>query len=214
MTTFNPAAFVANSLQTQNEVSEVSVIDTSLVQISRKKYPGFIVGVVSASLVTAQVIENLVSDPRIDFIANIPKEAIWNGEAIDIAKSKGIGWGGIGDLFSAAASPSARGFVRKEYTFAERIFSQHSAVKSVERLFDRVYKLERHNQTAVTVALVNEYDVTADSVRTALERYGPFTDILANNPNCRFSPEAKQTAKNLGIILLPLKEFMGRLNSQ
>lgn len=214
MTTSSPAVFVAGGLQTHNEVSDVQVIAADLIQVRRKKYDSFIVGVVSTSLVTPETIGTLVSDSRVDFIANIPKEAIWTGEAIDIAQTEGLGWGGIKDLFSAAASPSARGFVRKEYGFAERIFSQHTAVKSYERVMDRVYKLNRGGRPPVTVVLVNEYDMTADHVRTAWERYGPFTDILANDPNCRFSPESEQAAKDLNVIMLPLREFMGRLNSR
>jgi hypothetical protein len=119
---------------------------------------------------------------------------------------------GASAIFFAAAGRKGpvRDFVRSEFEFIERIFDQHSAIVRVERVYDRVYRLDRVALPSVTVALINEYDLTADHIRTAWQRYGPFTDVLANNPNCRCTAEAKEAAQQLKVKLLPLREFMGR----
>jgi len=211
----NPAQFVANGLAKHDEVAQATALDSQIVEVGRKQYPDFIVGVVSTARVDPGAIEDLVRDERVDFVCNIPREAVWSGEAIDLVKAHGKAWGGVGDLFSAAAGKEpAREFVRREYEFIERIFEQHSAVVRVERVCDRVYRLHRCAKPPVEVVLVNEYDLTADHVRTAWDRYGPFSDILANNPNCRFSSEAADAAQELGVKLLMLRPFMGRLNRQ
>jgi hypothetical protein len=209
------ARFIANGIGKHNEVAVATPLDENVVKVERKQYPDFIAGVVSASEVTLGTIQHLVSDQRIDFICNIPREAVWSGEAITAAERQGKAWGGVSDLYSAAGGRDpVRDFVRSEFKFIERIFNQHSAVSRVERMNDRVYRLHRGTMPIVDVALINEYDLVADHVRTAWDRYGPFTDILANNPNCRYTDDATDAAKSLGVKLLPLKMFMGRLNSR
>lgn len=206
------AAFVANALKSHTEVSSAIALDETRVAVDRKKYGNCIIGCISSRAVGDEDVSALAADGGLDFIVNIPKEALWAGSAIDLLEAQGLGWGGVKDLFSALGTEHVRGFISKEYLFIERIFREHGSVESYERLSDRVYRLKRRGKDDVVVALVNDYDVTADSVRTAWDRHGPFTDILANNPNCRWSDEANQAAEALGVNLLTLSDFMGRLN--
>jgi hypothetical protein len=190
-------------------------LDDQVVEVHRERHPSFIAGAVSAALVEHATIEELADDSRIEFICNIPREAAWTGEAIRLVRQRRIAFGGIGDLFAATGRKGpVRDFVRSEFEFIERIFDQHSAIAWVQRVYDRVYCLHRLALPPLTVVLINEYDLTADHVRTAWQRYGPFTDMLANNPNCRCTAEAKEAAKQLKVKLLPLRQFMGRLNSR
>ncbi len=215
MTVSTPGQFVAEAVSSHTHVSRAEFLDGQVVEIYRKQDPSFIVGVVSVALVERATIEELADDNRIEFICNIPREAAWTGEAIGLVRQHRIAFGGIGDLFAATGSKGpVRDFVRSEFEFIERIFDQHSAIARVERAYDRVYRLHRLTLPPVTVALINEYDLTADHTRTAWQRYGPFTDVLANNPNCRCTAEAKEAAKQLKVKLLPLRQFMGRLNSR
>lgn len=215
MTVSSPGQFVAEALSRHTDVSRAEPLDDRVVEVHRKRDPSFIVGVVSVTLVERATIEELVDDNRVEFICNIPREAAWTGEAIALIRQRRIAFGGIRDLFAATSRKGpVRDFVRSEFEFIERIFDQHSAVARVERVYDRVYRLHRLALPAVTVALINEYDLTADHIRTAWQRYGPFTDVLANNPNCRYTAEATEAAKQLKVKLLPLRRFMGRLNSR
>ena len=215
MTVFSPGQFVAEALSGHNDVSRAEPLDDRVVEVHRKREPSFIVGVVSAALIVRATIGELADDNRIEFICNIPREAAWTGEAIGLVHQRRIAFGGIGDLFAATGRKSpVRDFVRSEFEFIERIFDQHSAVAQVERVYDRVYRLHRLALPPVTVALIKEYDLTADHIRAAWKRYGPFTDVLANNPNCRCTAEAYEAAKQLKAKLLPLRQFMGRLNSR
>jgi len=127
-------------------------LDAHLVEVHRKEFPGFIVGVVSTARVDPPAIQDLVGDDRVDFVCNIPREAIWTGEAIELVHRHGKAWGGVGDLFSAAGDKEpTREFVRREYEFIERIFRQHSAVTHFERLWDRAYRLHRRSKAPVDV---------------------------------------------------------------
>lgn len=215
MTTASLGRFVASALDRHSHVSRTELLDDRIVEVHRKEHPPFILGVVSAAMVERTTVEELAGDNRVEFICNIPREAAWKGEAIDFVRQCRISFGSISDLFSAAGSTvPVRDFVRSEFEFIERIFSQHSAIAWTERIYDRVYLLRRCEKPSLTVALINEYELTADHIRTAWQRYGPFTDVLANNPNCRYTPEATEAAKQLNVKLMPLRQFMGRLNSK
>ena len=60
--------------------------------------------------------------------------------------------------------------------------------------------------------LLNEYDLTADNVRNARDRYGGFSDILMTNPNGRATSAAEQAAESMGAQIYKWGEFLGRLN--
>lgn len=140
----SPAEFVAAGLAKHGEVVQATPLDEHLVEVQRKQYPSFTLGVVSLSRVTAESIQGVAQDQRVDFVCNVPREAVWTGSAIDLVQAHGKAWGGVADLYSAAAREEpARSFVRREFAFIERIFAQHTAVAHVERLYDRVYRLHR-----------------------------------------------------------------------
>ena len=65
----------------------------------------------------------------------------------------------------------------------ERGLRQHTRVRILERVHDRKYIIGRYGLDDVVVVLANEYELTADHIRTARDRYGPFTDILITNSN-------------------------------
>jgi hypothetical protein len=60
--------------------------------------------------------------------------------------------------------------------------------------------------------MLNEYELTADHVRTAKSQYGIFDTVLLNDPNGKPTSSALQVAENMGIEILKWREFLGRLN--
>lgn len=102
--------------------------------------------------------------------------------------------------------------MNKEYGFVERGLQQHTEVTNLIRLYDRKYVVKRRRHNDVAVVLLNEYDLTADHVRTARERYGEFSDVLMTNPNGRASSAAELAAESMGAIIFKWGQFLGRLN--
>jgi hypothetical protein len=150
----------------------------------------------------------------IEFIANIPKESFWTGKAIAFASSHSVAFGGMGDLVLAIALPDVSVYVKKEFDFVERVLRQHTKVHGLKRVHDRKYVVERHKLSDVSVVLLNEYELTADQVRTARDRYGIFTTILVTNPNARVTSLARQAAESIGANIYNMSEFLGRLNKR
>jgi hypothetical protein len=82
------------------------------------------------------------------------------------------------------------------------MLGQHSNVAFVTRLSDRAYRVHRVRGNDVVVALSQEYEMTADAVRTAFEHHKPFDVLFKTNPYGRISSQGQAAAETLGIEVL------------
>ena len=204
--------WVAQKLRGQPEVLKVELVAAQVLQIVRKNDEPFHAGTIATACVEPRTFKQLLEGRlEIQFIANVPRESFWTGEAIEFASRHSVAWGGLGDLFSAVALPEPRTYVSKEFGFVERGLGQHTSVSSLERVQDRKYVVRRRGLKDMTVVLLNEYELTDDHVRTARERYGAFNAILLTNPNGGPTSSAKAAAESMGASVYKWGEFLGRL---
>jgi hypothetical protein len=116
------------------------------------------------------------ADPQ--FIVNVPTLAIWTGAAINMVHEQKAAFGGLGDLIRTSRESYVPSYRYREYRFVEQGLSQHSAVMSLTRLYDRKFIVHRLRHSDLTLVMVDAYQVSADDVRTARDRYGSFDTIL------------------------------------
>jgi hypothetical protein len=196
-----------------NNVLSVEPRGDKFVHIARENHPSFTAAIISEKIVARRMIEDIVqAGEDLEFIANIPKQAIWLGDAIALAQDLDIGWGGFGDLISAMSGEIIRGFQRREYAFVERGLRQHTRVDHLTRIYDRVFKISRRKLGDLTIVLVNEYKLTAEHVRSARETYGGFDAILKTNPNGRTTDAARVAANQLDVGIFSWSELFSRLH--
>lgn len=206
-------SWVAKNISKMDEVYEATVIGPNLLQVRRKKYDPFVAAIVSVEVVTTEVLEPILdANPAIEIVVNVPRESVWTGGAIQSAGTRGIAFGAVRDLMSAISDEDVRAYVRKEYAFVERGLRQHNRVSGWDREFDRVYLVHRDELPPLRFVMLNEYELTADHVRTARDRYGAFDTVLINNPNGKPTGDAIELAKSMGIGIFLWAEFFGRLN--
>lgn len=84
--------------------------------------------------------------------------------------------GTLGELIRASSRDEPiHTYRNKEYGFFERAFRQHTGVREVTRLYDRLYQLHRRRGLSdFTVVLVDVYDVSAEDIRHVRDLYGRF----------------------------------------
>ena len=204
-----------NSLITHDKIERVRLFDSQVIEVTRKKYNRFLIGTIATSRVTSSSLNRFLEGRfTVQFIANVPSESYWTGEAIEFAEQQSIAFGGMSDLFSAIGVPDVTRYKRKEFSFVERGLRQHNRVDMIERIHDRMYVVRRSGLNDVIVVLANAYELTADHVRTAGDRYGPFTDILITNPNGEATSSAMQAADSMGAQVSKWGVFLSRLNRQ
>jgi hypothetical protein len=107
-----------------------------------------------------------------------------------------------------------RTFQPKETEFVERGLRQHDRILSFDRVHDRLYRVSRKGLPDLTVAMLNEYELTADHLRTARDRYGQFSVAVITDPNGRATSSAEEVAETLGVEILKWAPFFGRLNKK
>lgn len=210
------ATWVAARLKDAEEVEDIDVLAANVIRVSRSEHPPFLAGIVSAARVEGKTIQSLVEGEHdIEIIANVPKDAFWTGDALSLASRHQIASGVFGDLRRVLTLGNVRSFVPAETAFIERGLGQHRRVASFHRLHDRVYQIHLHNadQSDVVAVMLNEYELTAEHIRAARDRYGPFAIVVKTNPNGRPTTSAVNVARQLSVDILMWGEFLGRLNA-
>ncbi len=205
--------WLAEKLLAHSEVADVTSCVGNILKIKRKKYGETTVGVLGQREVSRQHVRSLFREnSSVEFVVNIPRDSFWNGDAIKFVSDRNASFGSVGDLFSALNENEVRFHVNKEFGFVEQGLLQHSKVVSLERLYDRLYTVNRvDGLRSLDVLLNNEYDLTAEHVRSARARYGKFDLVLVTNPNGRATSSAQQAASSMDAEILKWGELLSRL---
>lgn len=205
--------WVAQNLRKARNVLEVDLVTDQVLRVSRDNYDPFVAGIVSSERVGADTVGVLV-DSRfgVEIIANVPRESYWTGEALRLAHENNIATGAYGDLLRVIELEDVRAFQPKETEFIERGLRQHDRISDFEREHDRLYRISRNGLPDVTVVMLNEYELTADHLRTARDRYQRFSMAVITNPNGRATSSAHEAAETMDVEIFKWGPFFGRLN--
>jgi hypothetical protein len=86
---------------------------------------------------------------------------------------------------------------------------------SFERIDDSRYKLTRGDLPTIIAYIDRDYEITADKVRRAVDKYGVFDVYVTSNPNATsVSPEAIAAAKQSGRRVFLWRQFLGALGDR
>jgi len=207
--------WVAENLKKSDDVDEIKVLSDQVLQVFRGDKSPYVAGVVSQFRVDAEHIEPILAlNLDVEIIVNVPKESFWTGAALNLAAVNKVATGSYGDLLRVLNWNEVREFRSDETNFVERGLRQHSCVKSFERIHDRLYRVERNNLPNLTVVMLNEYELTADAIRTARDRYGAFSVVARTNPNGRVIRGADEVAETLGAEIFDWGGFFRRLRRE
>jgi hypothetical protein len=200
----------------QDEIETTIPMGDSLIEISSKNGKTIVVGVVEGEMITSIAVKGICesSSEKVNFLVAKSK-SIWEGSAIDYAHQSNMGWGGMGDITSAFHTDRYGEIQKKEYLFVESNLSKHSKVSRLERLYDRVFKVHRiGGLSSLTVTLINSYELSAEEVRHARDKYGKFDVILKTNPNGNPTGRAYLAAEEIDAEICKWGELLGRLNKK
>lgn len=197
-----------------SDVSAIVPTAAGVVAVERVGMPSFIAVLLDMQRVAGVDVDSAVSAvPGLKFVSNIPRNSVIDGSAWTHAAARQVGLGRMGDLMRALREPDVAAYQNPEIRFIERGLRQHSAVADFRRLDDVRYEILRSGMPTLLVAMLNNYEVTADVVRSAWDKYGPFEVAVATNPNARETTSAAVAASALNVGVLRWGQLLGRLNS-
>jgi hypothetical protein len=205
--------WAASRISERTEVTSVQLLHPQVLHVTRKDEGPFIAATLASKAVDRPTVEGLADlGHKIDIYVNIPKEAIWTGDAIAAVAEKTAAFGGMSDLQRVITDSIPSRYVNPEFGFVERGLRQHTLVRGLRRLHDRKYTIQRIRHSDITIVLLNEYELSADHVRTARDRYGTLNAILKTNPNGRITEAAIAAANSMGASIYTWGQLLGRLN--
>lgn len=198
-----------------NEINSFSSLGDSLIEIQTKERKTLIVGVIESLKITSgdvSKVYNMAAPKRPNVVIGKGK-AIWDGSAINYARQRNMGWGGMGQLHSAFHTDDYAEIQKREYSFVESNLSNHHRVRLLERLYDRIFKIHRTGGLSpITIVLIDSYELTGEEVRNAIINYGKFDAVLKTNPNGSPTGNAYTAAAEIGADIFVWAELFGRLN--
>lgn len=205
------ASWLANNIR-HDEITDVQIRSDNSLFVKLKKRPlPTLVTTTSRDRLSAADLPAEVHQAANEFLINIKKNSAFLTDVVALSNLRNFGFGAVGHFYSACGSNDLRNFLDNETGFILRGLSQHSAISSVDRLTDKSYLVQRHVLPSVTVLAINDYDVTAESVRTAVELHGKADFVLASNPNSRFSQDSIIATRYSGVKLVKWRNLLGAL---
>lgn len=206
------AAWLAINIR-HDEVTDVQVRSGNSVLVKLKKRPlPTLVTTTSREYLSAADLPPEVHEAENEFLVNIKANAAFLADVVALSGQRRFGFGGVGNFYSACGSDDLRNFLDSETSFILQGLRQHSAIRSVDRLTHRSYLVQRHMLPSVTVLAINDYDVTAESLRTAIALHGKTDFVLASNPNSKFSQDSITATRHSGVKLMKWGNLLGALH--
>ncbi len=196
-------------------VAGVEVMSPFTFRVNREDLPSFEALVFSEQVVTEELLAPLLfNNPNATFAMNVPRSGKWSKSGISTARSNEVAFGSMGDLMAAINGrlEDVRDYQKKENAFVERILRQHTCVSKIEQEADRLYWIGRNNGDPMRIVILNEYELTGDRVRAAVDDYGAFDIILMTNPSGSATSDARDVSKALKVPILNARQLLGRLN--
>lgn len=203
--------WTAKKLTDHNMVESIATIAANVIEITRKKGRSNI-SVYTTSrkkLSRANYVSIVESHPGLSFVANLTNESVITGGAIAEAAGQGIPIGAMGDLFRIIGMQDVSTYVNPRVVFVTRGLRQHSRVLEVTRLDNRRYQIARRDLPEVTILEFDDYEITADVLRSRIEMFGAFDAFLASNPNARRTGSASAVAESTRRPIYMWGELMG-----
>lgn len=120
-------------------------------------------------------------------------------------------FGTLGEIQKAASTGYVPGYRNKGINFFEQAIRDHAAVRSVTRLYDLVFLAHRFRGNDLTIALVDAYNMSAEDLRNARQRYGRFDLAVKMTSYGAISPAAKTAGASMGVEPLMYGDMLRRL---
>lgn len=209
----NPIDWVAEKLVKKERLEVVARTPENFLIVKWKDGYTFPVAVLGVkNVIELSDVEPLFATAsKPSFVLNVPSTTLWSGDAIRRIHAESSSFGKLGDVARAASTGNAGSYRDKNMGFFIKAMKQHSNVSSVSYVSDRVIKAERWVGSNLTVAVIDAYNMSAEDVRNARDRFGHFDVIVKASSHGSITEQADAAAKSMGAEALTFGDLLRRL---
>ncbi|NQU06108.1 MAG: hypothetical protein HQ568_08450 [Calditrichaeota bacterium] len=205
-------SWIKGKIDSHDEVISTELINSNLISITRNDGRSYYIATMSLERIDSKDLTHLLGQQNVDFVLNVSNEPYITRNALEFAGNHDFAIGSLGDLTRALRDGDLSNYVNQEATFILRGLRQHTRVSNVMRLDNRRYQVERVGLESVIVLALNDYDLIAESVRSAIDNFPEFHALLTSNPYCQRSSNSVVAADAAGIKIIAWGELLGDLN--
>ena len=209
----NVTDWAADKLTTKENIKSVNRTPENFLVVRSKDGYTFLVAVLG--------VQNVIGLPDVEplfagatkpqFVMNVPSKTLWSGAAIRLIHAASAAFGTLGDISRAAATKDAGSYRDKNMGFFINAMKQHSNVSRVSYIYETVFNIDRKIGKSLIVAVINAYNMGAEDVRNAKDRFGHFDVVVKSSNYGSITPQAEAAANSMGAQALTFSELMGRL---
>ena len=207
------AEWIAKKITEGNELELIERLAGDRLVVKAPGWEAFQVAVLGVrEVITLDHVEPLfqgTDNPQ--FVLNIPSSALWRGDAMMMIHDAPAAFGTLGDLGKAARLECPFLYRDKQWSFFYDGISQHSNVREVKPLYDRVFEAHRRHGAPLTIALVDAYNMSAEDIRAARTRYKHFDIAVKMTSYGSVTSAASQAAASFGAEALMYGDLLRRL---
>lgn len=209
----NVVDWVANKINPEDGLKVIDRTPEDFLVVKYKDGRSFPVAVVGVqNVVLPEHVQSVLSQAtKPEFVVNVPSKTLWSGEAISIVHSAPAAFGTLGDLMKASRQDDVPGYRNKTWDFFEQAIRQHSNVDGVTRIYDGLFEAHRRTGGDLKIALVDAYNMSAEDVRSARNRFGAFDIAVKMTTFGSITNAAEEAAASMGAAALMFKGLMRRL---
>ncbi len=201
-----------DKLQEIGAISQIDVVHPNFLTVIHRDVGNIKLATMSVGRIDENELNGLLNGSDVDFVLNVSKEPYITQGALQLAAQGRFAIGGLGDAMRALRNGDTATYLNPEISFILQGLRQHSRVSSVARLDNRRFEIKRHGLESVKLIALDEYELTAEAVRNAIDSFPEFDAILKSNPNGGIADSSVSAASSAGIEIFKWGELLGALN--
>ena len=205
-------SWMVGKLQESKGVKNIEASDNGTLVVITTEGETYSIGAINTGRITCPEINEYLENKEVNFLVVKGGVEFISGDAMKLLEQKKIGVDSFGNIAYSLRADNPLEHLDKEHLFINRVFKQHSHVSSVERETNKKYRLKRRGMADLVIIAVNDYDMTAGSVRDAIGLHGNCDIVFASNPNGRLTTPAKEAAESIGVELYKLSDLLRRIS--
>ncbi len=210
------ASWIADKIGNISYVSTVQVNNShSLVVVRAMKQP-LRVACTEADPVDAEEIDRLVgSHEAIDFVVVVPSDVTIEPSAWLHCEGLGIMLGRFPDLSDGleGLQPN-RKLMKKDLQYISSRVERTGTVQNLARVSETALRITLKGGKSFVADFTHPYEITEDEVLTKIDRQPDLKFLVVTNPYARgLSPESVRVAREAGVRLMLLSDFVSSLSS-
>ncbi|MCY0967969.1 hypothetical protein [Chryseobacterium wangxinyae] len=206
-------AWITDKLKSDKKIKSIKVKGRILF-ITRDDYYKLQIIAIDDSFIDKNKVAELIQGEEVNYILTTDKNCFITGDVFEYLNNEKIVIGDFGDIFRILKKHQFFPYLNPTIKFVTQGLQQHDKVKDIVRLSKSTFLIERIIYEPVKILVLEDYNISIQSVRGAIEMFDKFDCILKFNPNGGIADNAYNLANEKKFKILKWGELLGELNKK